>query len=89
MIEAAIEGTTHSTRAIVETFLGLRGYNRACMHCLCVWIAPSLYTGTAEKQPEQGNIIFGGIVPLDREYVLFSTIMSETNDTVTHIGNTR
>ena len=38
------------------------------------------------KETEQGNVIFSGTESLNREYVSFSTDVSETDNSVTHVG---
>ena len=39
-----------------------------------------------EEDRDQGNIIFAGTDPLDKEYVSFSTEADATDNTVTHVG---
>ena len=65
-------------------FRALGNQDVACLLRLCIWLAPSLYT--VEEDGDQGNIIFAGTDPLDREYVSFSTEAAATDNTVTHVG---
>ena len=77
-IEAAVESPAHSSRPIVEMIRALGDQDRACLHRLCIWLAPSLYT--VEEDRDQGNIIFAGTDPLDREFVSFSTEAAATDN---------
>ena len=83
-IDVAVEGTANRSRAIVEKFRALKGLDRGCLHRLCVWLAPSLYT--VGKESEEGNSIFAGTEPLDREHVSFSTDMGGPDNRVAHVG---
>ena len=80
--------TATRSKVIVEMFRnsGMRGHSFPSLQCLCLRLAPTLYTVTQGDLDGEADHIFTETDPLSREHVSFGTDASERDCSVAHIG---